>query len=67
MKVMHVHRIFHNIVSKFVGLPINYTWLYASDGHPDTEAAGMVVAAIVGFFQFALAVICPAKLAAPNY
>ena len=67
MEIMHVYRVVYDIVAQFICFAVNYAGFYAAAGHPNAEAAGVVVAAVIGFFQFALAVIGTAEFAAPNY
>jgi hypothetical protein len=48
MKIMHVHRVFYDVVTKIIRFAVNAR-LYAAACHPDGKAAGVVVAAIIVF------------------
>ena len=67
MQVMHVHRVFGDVVTKIVGLADRHAGLDATPGHPRGEAARMMVAAVVVFGEPALAIDRTPELAAPNH
>src|SRR5271169_1254029 len=54
LEIADVYRVFHNVVRKLVGLAVDDTALNAATGHPEAEAARMVIAAVVGRGQLAL-------------
>lgn len=49
LEVVDVDRVFGNVVAEVVGFSIGNAGFATASGHPDGEAAGRVVAAIVGF------------------
>ena len=66
LEVVHMHRIFDDVVAELVRLPVGEAGLDAAAGHPDGKTAGVVVAAVIVFGELALRVVGPAKLAAPD-
>src|SRR5258706_1782796 len=46
MQIMDVNRIFHGVVTQFVGAAIGHTAFDACAGHPDGESLDMVIATI---------------------
>src|SRR6202030_1805559 len=66
IEVAHVHRILYNVVAVIVGLAISNSRPHASTRHPDGEAAGVMVAAIVFLAQSALAVHRTSEFARPD-
>src|SRR5690606_13149821 len=66
MEIVYMHRVLHNVVTKFVRFAINDAGFYAATGHPYTKAARMVIPAIIVMRQCTLAVVCPSKFAAPD-
>src|SRR5439155_20045794 len=67
LQIMHVHRVFGDVVPVVVGLAERNARLYAAAGQPDGEAAAVVIAAIIGRGKPTLAVYGPAEFAAPNH
>ena len=65
--VVDVDRVFDDVVAEFVGLAVDDAGLDAAAGHPDGEAAGVMIAAVVVFGEFALAINRSAELPAPNH
>ena len=66
LKIMNVNRVLHYVVTVWIRLAKGESWLNTSAGHPDRKAAGVVVAPEIIGCQFALTVVGPPKLAAPN-
>lgn len=56
----------HDVVAVVVGLAVDGAGFDASAGHPDGVSAGMVVSAVVGAGERALAVDGSAELAGPD-
>src|SRR5947207_15396144 len=54
LQVADVHRACHHVVRELVGFAVNDAALHATAGHPEAEAARMVVAAVVGRGKLAL-------------
>src|SRR5690606_8371442 len=54
VKIADVHRIFHDVIRKVVGLAVTDSRLHAAAGHPGREAAGMVVASVFVLLQTSL-------------
>src|SRR5665213_4181381 len=61
-----VDRILHDVVAEVVGLAIDHARLDAAAGHPDREAARVMIAAIILARQRALTVDRAAEFAAPD-
>ena len=66
VQVVDMHRVLDDVVAEIVGLAVDDARLDAAAGHPDREAARMMIAAVVLARQFALAVDRAAELAAPD-
>ena len=67
VQVVNVNWIFHHIVAEVVSLAVDNPRLDAGARHPEREALGMVVAAVVVAGELALAIDGPAELAAPDH
>src|SRR5665213_2743226 len=67
MKIMHMNRVTNDVVTKFICFSVNHTSFNTAPGHPDAEAARMMVAAIIFFGKFTLTVIGAAKFTTPYY
>src|SRR5579862_8336883 len=67
VKIVHMDRVANNVVTKIVSLSVNYSGCNTTACHPDAEAAGMMITAIICFFQLTLAVIGTTKFATPDY
>src|SRR5207245_4517513 len=65
--VMDVHRVLDDVIAEIVGLAVDDARLDATAGHPDREAARMVIAAVIVLGKLALAVDRAAELAAPDH
>ena len=48
VKIVYMHRVLNNVVTKFIRFSVN-AGLYAAACHPDGEAPGVMVAAIIIF------------------
>ena len=48
VKIVYMHRVLNNVVTKFVRFPI-HAGLHTAARHPDGEAPGVMVAAIIIF------------------
>ena len=66
VQIVDVDRVFGDIVTVVVGLAETETSLDSTAGHPDRITAAMMIAAIVFFFNFSLAIDGAAKFAAPD-
>src|SRR5438045_2913823 len=67
MQIVNVHRVLSNIIAKVIGLPVTNAALDSAARKPHREAAWMMVTAVIGLGQAALAIDCAAKLASPDY
>ena len=65
VEVVDVQAIAGDVVAEFVGLAVHDAGLHAAAGHPNAEAAGMMIAAEIRL-NLALAIIRASKLAAPD-
>ena len=65
MKVVYMNRILCDIIAKLIRFTI-HTRLYTTTSHPDGKASWVMIAAIIGFLQLALAIIGSAKLSPPD-
>src|ERR1700754_1943813 len=65
VEIVNMHRVFDNIVAKIIRFTIDPR-LDAAARHPDGIASWMMVASICLRTEFSLAVIGPAKFAAPD-
>jgi hypothetical protein len=63
MQITDGYRIANDVVAEIVCLTIRHPALDAAAGHPCGKAAGMVVAAVIVAFQFALAINGAAEFA----
>ena len=66
MQIVNMHRIPHDVVTVFVCLPVRDSTLDTASRHPHSEAARMVIAAIVIGGQLALAIHRASEFPAPN-
>src|ERR1041384_903410 len=64
---MHVHAILDHVVTVLARLTIDCSRLHATPRHPDTEAARMMVATVIGLGELALRIIRAPKLTAPYH
>ncbi len=48
LQIMHVNRIFNDVVAVIVGFAERHAGLDAAAGHPHGEAAAMMIAAVIG-------------------
>ena len=67
IEVVYVDGIACDVIAKLVGLAIRCACSHASARHPNSKAAGMVIAAVVGLGQRILAVDRTAEFASPNH
>src|SRR5690554_5474783 len=67
LQVVDMHRRLEDVVAKRIGLAVHLSASDPAAGHPNSEAAGVVIAPKAVGRQLALAVIGTAELAAPNY
>src|SRR5439155_26857661 len=67
LEIMHVHRVFRNIVAVVIGCAIGYPGFDARARQPDRETARVMVPAIVVLGEFALGVIRPPEFTAPDH
>ena len=66
LEVVNMHRILHDVVAEVVGFAVHHAGLDAASGHPDAEAARVVVATVFVRGQPALAVHRAPEFAAPD-
>src|SRR5574343_1267137 len=67
MQVVNVNRILNDVISEFIGFTVHDTGFHATAGHPDGEAARMVVAAIAFFGQYSLTIVGTTEFATPDH
>ena len=67
LEIVDVDGVFDNVVAEFIGFAVADSFFHPGSGHPDREAARMVVAAIIVGGQFALRVIGAPKFSTPNH
>lgn len=67
VKIMNMHRVLHDIITKIVRLAINRPRFDAAARHPDRKAAWVMVTPVNFFVHLALAITRSAKFPAPNY
>ncbi len=65
LEVVHMHRIPDDVVAEVVGLAVDRARLCAAARHPNREAARMMVAAVFGCSEAALAINGASELPAP--
>src|SRR4029079_9923917 len=66
VEVVDVHGVTGDVVSKVIRFAIDHAFLNAAAGHPDGEAAGVMVASEIAGRDVALAVGGTSEFAAPN-
>ena len=66
MEVVDVDGVPGDVVGMVVGLAEAESRLDSPAGHPDCKAARVMVAAVIGFRQFTLAINCSTKFTAPD-
>ena len=66
VEVADVEGVFDNVVGEVVGFAVDGSTFGTASGHPHGEAAGVVVAAVIGLGEAALGVDGSAEFAAPN-
>src|SRR6266849_6705716 len=67
MEVMHVHRVRYHVVAEVIRRAEDKPRFNTAAGHPDREAARMMVAAEVILSDFALRIGGPSKFPAPDH
>ena len=63
LQIVHVHRVGNHVIAVVVGLADRDAALDPATGHPHAEAARMMVPAVVGFGELALAIHRAAEFA----
>jgi hypothetical protein len=66
LKIMHVHSILHDIVTKLIGFSVLATRLYSTTSHPKRKASRMMISPKIATTKFTLAIIGSPKLPRPN-
>src|SRR4029453_462555 len=66
LKIVDVNGVADNVVTVIVGFAPREARLDAAAGHPQRETAAVMIAAVVGCRQSALAIDGAAEFAAPN-
>ena len=66
IQVANVNGILDDVVAEIIGGAVDDSTFDSGSCHPDAEAAWMVIAAIVGFGETALAIDRASEFAAPN-
>ena len=56
LKIVHMHRILHDVVTEIVGFAISNAGLYATARHPDRKTTRMVIASVIICSEPALAI-----------
>src|SRR5258706_6790055 len=67
VEIVNRHGIFHHVIAEVISRSVADAGLDAASGHPNRVATAMVIATVIVFVEFALAVDGPAKLAAPDH
>ena len=67
VEVADVNGVLDNVVTEIICGAVYEARLHAPAGHPDAEATGMVIAAVVLFRKFALAINRTAELTSPDH
>ena len=67
MQVMHADRILGYVVAKIICFPKGHAAFDTTARHPNAEATGMVVAAVILGLHLALIVDSTSKFSAPNH
>ena len=44
MKIMHMHRIFRDVIARVIGLPVAYPRFHTATGHPEGKTTRVMVA-----------------------
>ncbi len=66
VEVVHVHRVFHDVVAEVVGLAIDGSGADTTAGEPHGEVPGMMIAAVGFGGEFALGIDGAPEFAAPD-
>jgi len=66
VEVVHMDRVFGDVVRELVGLAIAHATLNSTAGEPDGKASRVMIASVIFGRQFPLAVNSSSKLAAPH-
>jgi hypothetical protein len=67
IQVADMDRVFQNVVTEFICFAVHNSTLHATTCHPDRKAFWVMIASIVGFAQWALAIDGSSKFAPPYY
>src|SRR4051812_44867508 len=66
VEVVDVNRVFRDVVTEIVGLPVRDPRFDAAAGHPHRIIAAMMIAAVVVLLDLALTINGASKFAAPE-
>jgi len=66
VEIVNVDRVFDDVIPELAGFADDTSRLHTTAGQPHGETAGMMVTAIIGAGEFALGIVGPAELAAPD-
>src|SRR5258706_16402598 len=67
LQVVHMDRVFRDVVAIVVRFAESHARLDTAACHPYGETSGVMIAAVVGRGESALAINCPAEFSAPNH
>ena len=66
MKIMHMHGVFDNVVTKIIGFAIHARF-YSATCHPHRKTTRVMIPSVIVFGKLALAIIGSSKFASPDY
>ena len=66
LQVVDMDGVFNDVYSVVVGLPVTETCFYTTPGEPVGKAIGVMISAVVGASQFALAVYGSPEFSTPD-
>ena len=66
VEIVHVDRVLRDVVAEVIGLPMDVAFLDSGTGHPQGEAAGVMIATVDFACQLALTIGCPSELTTPD-
>ena len=66
LQVVDMDGVFNDVYSVVVGLPVTEACFYTTPGEPVGKAIGVMISAVVGASQFALAIDRTTEFASPN-
>ena len=67
VQIVHMHRVLSDVVTELVRGPVGDAGLNASARHPDGEASGMMIPAVVLGCELPLTIDSPSEFSAPHY